>query len=198
MMQVQRFSLFFALIGISFSANSAERSPSSNEFQVIMLAQAGSIGGTIGKQRKSASGGEEITEPQQKTKKQQSRHSGEIKASSRREDSQEGTSRSIKAPLLAGSWRWDIKCPTASFTGQMNIVQDGSTFTGEFGHTNFWDNGTVSNGKFHGNTVTFDREYLGLDHVRLIYSRSTHGTIMKGPHYNAVWGQCSIFARKND
>jgi len=155
------------------------------------FAQAGSAGGSLGKTNKSASGGSE----EAPAAKPQPRRSA-TKHASRGED--DGAPAAKSSGAIAGRWHWDIKCPSASFTGQFDIVQDGSTFTGEFGHTNFWDNGTVSNGKFHGNVVTFDREYMGTDHVRLIYSRTAHGAVMQGPHYNAFWGQCSIVARKDD
>jgi hypothetical protein len=152
------------------------------------LAQAGSTGGSISKQDKSVSGGEEPSETRRVPRKKKSTSAV----------SPPSAHTSKASDQLAGRWQWNIKCPTKSFTGLMDLVQNGSTFTGNFGHTNIWDNGTISNGQFHGNKVTFDREYFGLDHVRLTYSRSARGAVMQGPHYNAGWGQCSIFARKND
>src|ERR1700682_550378 len=53
------FAFLGTVIATPFSANAVERLHSSTEFQRIILAQAGSAGGTIGKQDKSISGGEE-------------------------------------------------------------------------------------------------------------------------------------------
>lgn len=145
-----------------------------------VYAQAGSTGGTIGKQGKSASGSEESPRAVAPSQKRAARgESGGAKIASR--------------ASITGHWHWDIKCPSANFTGHLDIVQSGGTFTGEFGHTNFWDNGTISNGRVSGGTVTFDREYLGTDHVLLHLS----GSVMQGPHDNAVWGHCLIYATKN-
>ncbi len=41
----------------------------------------------------------------------------------------------------------------------MEFVQQGSTFTGQFLETNFWDKGTISNGVIQGNHINFDRSY---------------------------------------
>jgi hypothetical protein len=146
-----------------------------------VFAQSGSIGGTVGKQGKSISGGDETSEKSTRLQPQMQRAAHEA---------------AMPHASISGRWHWDIKCPTANFTGLLNIVQTGNTFSGEFGHTNFWDNGTVSNGQVRGNLVTFDREYLGMDHVRL--SLTNGGSVMQGPHDNAVWGHCLIFAKKNN
>jgi hypothetical protein len=143
------------------------------------FAQAGSTGGTIGKQDKSTSGSQELPSPPKPPRKRAAR--GESAA-------QKMGSRAA----ISGRWHWDIKCPNANFVGILDIVQSGDTFTGEFGHTNFWDNGTVSNGRVTGDTVTFDREYYGTDHVVLHLS----GSVMQGPHDNSTFGHCFIHSTK--
>jgi hypothetical protein len=145
------------------------------------FAQSGSIGGTVGKQGKSVSGGDDTAEKGTRPQLEMQRAPHEA---------------AMPHVSINGRWHWDIKCPTANFTGLLDIVQTGNTFTGEFGHTNFWDNGTVSNGQVQGNLITFDREYFGMDHVRL--SLTNGGSVMQGPHDNAAWGHCLIFARKNN
>jgi hypothetical protein len=144
-----------------------------------VFAQAGSTGGTIGKQDKSTSGSQELPSLPKPSPKRAARG--------------EGVRPKIRSRAsITGRWHWDIKCPTANFVGILNIVQSGDTFAGEFGHTNFWDNGTVSNGRVSGDTVTFDREYYGTDHVVLHLS----GSVMQGPHDNATYGHCFIHSTK--
>jgi hypothetical protein len=151
--------------------------------------QAGSIGGTVGKQDKSVSGGggeAPAASPPASTKR-----AGSRQTNAHSEDSE--NPKTATRGSIAGRWAWDIKCPSANFTGVLTVVQTGDTFTGEFGHTNFWDNGTISNGRVKGSSVTFDRDYLGVDHVGLTLS----GSVMQGPHDNPVWGHCYIHAAKS-
>jgi hypothetical protein len=152
-------------------------------------AQAGSTGGTIGKQDKSISGGGETTE-------ERPRHPSAKPAVSRNREPRERAAPRTRFSMT-GHWHWDAKCEKGNFTGLFEIVQTADTFTLEFGHTNIYDNGTVTNGEVHGNVVTFDREYFGHDHVRLILTSSPQGMIMQGPHLNAAFGHCQLFAHKD-
>jgi hypothetical protein len=148
------------------------------------LTQAGSTGGTIGKQGKSAAGGEEKT-PIHHITVNHAKRDMRVSASSKSLD-------------LTGQWHWSAKCEKGGpFSGLFNLKQSGNVFTGTFGGTNFWDNGTLSNGKISGNHISFDREYFGLDHISLTVANTPSGMIMQGPHYNAGWGNCEILAKKN-
>jgi hypothetical protein len=177
-----------ALLAVAFAAPAT----SSTAF-----AQAGSTGGTIGNTDKSVSGDLKPAEPLRRTVNQRPRQSVSEKASARREDSPGVGAASRASSSIVGRWRWDIKCPSAAFTGFLEVAQNGGVYTGEFGHTNLFDNGTISNVQFDGKTVDFDRNYIGTEHLRLNYSRSGQGEIMQGPYNNPVWGQCSVYARKN-
>jgi hypothetical protein len=143
------------------------------------FAQAGSTGGTLGKQDKSASGSDESPGPAKPSQKRVARGDS-------------ASPKIVSRGSITGRWNWNIKCPSANFTGLLSIVQSGDTFTGEFGHTNFWDNGTISNGQVRGGAVTFDRDYYGVDHVVLHWS----GSVMQGPNDNATYGHCLIYATK--
>ena len=58
--RIMTWLAFFCIAGTaSYSANTSERLQSPTESQLIVLAQAGSAGGTIGKQDKTISGGGE-------------------------------------------------------------------------------------------------------------------------------------------
>lgn len=163
------------------------------------LGQAGSTGGTIGQQDKSASGSEEFPHPARPSQKRAA-HGGSSEESPhpakplQKRAAHDGNRRPkiTSSGSITGQWHWDIKCPSANFVGLLTIVQSGDTFTGEFGHTNFWDNGTISNGRVIGGNVTFDREYYGTDHLLLHLS----GSVMQGPHDSARFGHCLIYATK--
>jgi hypothetical protein len=155
-------------------------------FSIMMFAdesssfsQAGSSGGTIGQQNKSASGSEESphrSKPVQKAVPH---------AESRRP-------KIASSGSITGRWHWDATCTKANFTGLITFVQTGDTFTGEYGHTNFWDSGTISNGRVSGGNVTFDREFNGTDHIALHVS----GSAMQGTHDFNVFGHCQIYGTK--
>ena len=135
-----------------------------------VLAQAGSTGGTIGKQGKSVSGGEEAAPRREsaptKPRQPKRRTSAEPGNRGAKREAAEATSADLN-----GQWRWNAKCDNGGpFNGIFNLRQSAGTFTGTFGGTNFWDNGTLSNGKISGNHVSFDREFLGLGHFDLSLS----------------------------
>jgi hypothetical protein len=110
-----------------------------------VFAQGGSAGGSIGKQGKSASGGEEAAPAPRSRSKRSTR------------STDDGSPRA-GAMSVSGRWRWTAACP---IVGQLNgfviLAQTGSSFTGEYGKTNSWDQGKISNGMLRGHELTFTR-----------------------------------------
>jgi hypothetical protein len=103
MRQVLGLSVLSTLIAAPFFVNAEESLRSSTEFQPIVLAQAGSTGGTIGKENRSVTGSEE-----------------------RRELYRPDTA-------LAGRWRWRSVCGTLKWSGEFEISQSSAhSFSGAF------------------------------------------------------------------
>ncbi|MGP0090116.1 MAG: hypothetical protein ACLPKB_09185 [Xanthobacteraceae bacterium] len=105
--------------------------------------QSGSTGGTIGKQDKSASGGEEAPPPRQ---------SGAPKSrqSTLRETPSGGS--------VSGRWRWTADCPSGHWHGEFAVSEtSGGQFTGEYAGTTFGDDGTITDGRVNGGSVSFTR-----------------------------------------
>lgn len=103
MRQVMWLAFLCTLIAAPFFANAAESLCSSTEFQPIIIAQAGSTGGTIGKENRSMSGSEERRELH-------------------RPDA-----------ALAGRWRWRSVCGTLKWSGEFEISQSSAhSFSGAF------------------------------------------------------------------
>lgn len=111
------------------------------------LSQAGSAGGSIGKQGKSESGSEDSIRPPAAGKRQMRRphstNSNTLKRSSG----------------VAGRWHWTARCQQSIYQGEFEIgqVSDGS-FTGAF----FTDvPGAISGGRINGSQISFIRSVLG-------------------------------------
>jgi hypothetical protein len=109
------------------------------------LAQAGSTGGTIGKQDKSISGGESAVEPHTPMK---SRPKGQRPIG-------RGTSDQSSEVSVAGSWRWIADCNSGHWEGQFNLVE---TSRGQF-NGNLGADGTISDGHINGTRVSFTRTW---------------------------------------
>jgi hypothetical protein len=160
----------------------------------IVLAQAGSIGGTIGKQGKSASGGEDAA-PVRDSAAAKPRQ-----AKSR--TSADASGRAAGARFsIGGRWNWSGECQTGAvhYTGTMTFTQSGNTFAASHGGTNMWDNGAIANGRINGNRVSFDRTYQQYtDHIALTVSRSGGGLRMEGVLPNTAHsGRCDVSFVKN-
>jgi len=96
---------------------------------------------------------------------------------------------------LNGKWQWEATCERGSFHGVMEFVQEGSTFTGQFLETNFWDKGTISNGVIQGNHINFDRSYgVIVQHLASDLSGSLRE--MSGPYDSAMFGKCTLRGKK--
>jgi hypothetical protein len=154
------------------------------------FAQAGSMGGAIGKQGKSVSGSDEVA-PRPKRQK-----SAPVRA---REPKRSPTSRAA-APTgqrgfsLSGLWNWTAHCDRFStpYVGTFMARHSGAEFTGTHGNTNMWDSGTIANGHVEGNRVSFDRTYAQYtDHVAMTVVRSGSGLRMSGVIPNTAHsGRC--------
>jgi hypothetical protein len=109
------------------------------------LAQAGSTGGTIGKQDKSISGGESVVEPHAPVK------------------SRPKSQRPIETPessevSVAGRWRWTQDCPPR-WQGEFDLAETSrGHFNGSFAGTSWYDNGTITDGHISGTSVSFTRK----------------------------------------
>jgi hypothetical protein len=123
-------AILIAGAAFAYGANTRAGTP-------MVLAQAGSTGGTIGKQGKSVSGEDEHP----------ARHS-------RPKDS--------KVPeasgSVAGHWRWSADCAeNGQWHGEFVLTSTSpGKFTGSFG--NVFD-GTITEGHFNGTNVSFTRHF---------------------------------------
>lgn len=105
--------------------------------------QGGSTGGSIGKQRKSVSGGEETVPPPRpappKRAEREKRPSSESRIS------------------VAGRWRWTADCRSGHWHGEFDLAETQGRVSGGFAGTTWYDTGSITDGAFKGNTVTFTR-----------------------------------------
>ena len=107
----------------------------------IASAQAGSIGGTIGKQGKSASGSEEVQKPPKGVR-------------SRAQSA---------APLMGGSWLVKQDCNHGKYQVELNLTHTSpSEFTGTSLGITTGLQSQVVDGRINGNSVTFTRQAGGL------------------------------------
>jgi hypothetical protein len=97
---------------------------------------------------------------------------------------------------LNGKWQWEATCERGSFNGVMQfVVESGTTFSGRFMETNFWDKGTMSNGIIAGNHISFDRSYgLIVQHLSADLSGTLHE--MSGPYDSTMFGKCTLRGKK--
>lgn len=113
----------------------------------VVLAQAGSVDGTVGRQNKAASG---IDEPRQgRSAKANQRRKGE------RASRKERTPRQAQGGL-SGPWRWNATCPLiGNINGVASISERAGSFSGVLRQTNLWDQGKISGGRVRGASVSF-------------------------------------------
>lgn len=158
----------------------------------IAIAQAGSAGGIIGKQNKSVSG-REAAQPSRPTRKEQPRRARRQALA----ETDSGTLAGRRAFTMTGAWRWRVDCEKRkNFNGIMNLVQNGSEFAGQLGGTNFYDTGTVYNGRVEGLRVSFDRTLAGVGQFHFDGTVSSGGRVISGPYESSVWGACQVTLRK--
>jgi hypothetical protein len=121
----------------------------------MVLAQAGSIGGTIGKQDKSAAGDNEPP-----TRRHSRSNGGKVSDAS-------GVS-------VAGRWRWSADCQSGHYTGEFVL---NTTSQGEFSGT-LYDaaGGTITNGHVHGANISFTR------HFALVLTQIWKGRLTSSGH----------------
>ena len=140
------------------------------------LAQ-GSAGGTIGKQGKSISGGDDAPPPARRPNQDQPRAS-------------------TSAASIAGNWDWEGSCASGAWTGGMVFRATSATqFTGEFtkGHI-----GGLA-GTVQGNRVSFVRDMFGIIKQQWTgtLSGSPGGKLrMQGPFTTPERGGCRFSATK--
>jgi hypothetical protein len=115
-------------------------------------AQAGSTGGSIGKQGKSVSGGD--AEPRARPP-QPDRRRDEPKRKPRPQQVGPGAGAAVS---VAGRWRWTADCQSGHWHGGWDLTETGGgQFTGSFAGLVFGDIGTISNGRVSGASMSFTR-----------------------------------------
>src|ERR1022692_1919754 len=117
----------------------------------LAFGQAGSTGGTIGRQDKSISGGESAAEPHTPTK---SRSKGQRPIG-------RGTSDQSSEVSVAGRWHWIADCNNGHWEGEFDLAETSrGHFNGSFAGTSFHDAGTITDGHISGTSVSFTRKYF--------------------------------------
>jgi hypothetical protein len=106
-------------------------------------AQAGSVGGTVGKREKSVSGGENTTERR--------RVRTAVSAAGNRNHSAGFT-----AATISGSWQYESSCSGSRGQGSLNIVATSATsFTGAY-----YGSGKILHGRIAGSRVSFGTHFI--------------------------------------
>ncbi len=155
----------------------------------VVLAQAGSAGGTIGKRDKSVSGGEEAAPTRQSV-------TSKPRQAKRAVPPDAGYRRAHAGVSLGGRWRWIANCERGvrHFNGVLTFETSGSTFSATHGGTNFFDSGTITNGRISGNRVSFTRTWGPyVDHLNLVLAGSRMSGVLPNTAYS---GRCQVSATK--
>jgi hypothetical protein len=145
-----------------------------------IFAQAGSTGGTVGKEDKSVSGGEDQPQRRQEPNARL-RHSA---------------NRDRSAPSsISGKWIWTQICDDgAEFSGAFELTQDSDgavsgTATGSDG------SGSVS-GRFVGRKLTGTRSYLGHSNS-ITFTLTAGGSGLAGSESSLGHGTCKYQAKRS-
>jgi hypothetical protein len=118
----------------------------------LAFGQAGSTGGTIGKQDKSVTGGESAVEPHTPAK---SRPKGQRPIDG-------GPSDQSSELSVAGRWRWRSDC-TTHWQGEFDLAETSrGHFSGSFAGTSWYDVGTITDGHISGTSVSFTRKNVAV------------------------------------
>lgn len=92
---------------------------------------------------------------------------------------------------VAGRWKWSANCASGPGGGIFYLRETSpGEFSGEFGNTNSWDVGVISNGKVRGQTITFESFYS----IKRIWTATSSGSRMSGSFTGP--GSCTFSARK--
>lgn len=148
---------------------------------VSILAQAGSTGGSIGKQNKSVSGDEKRPPASPKTNETSPARSRD-------------TSARLTGASLSGTWRVSQSCNHGKFEIELDIKQISATeFAGSSRGLTTGANSQIVGGKIDGNRVSFQRRAAGLsDNWSARLERPGR---MIGTSASPVW-RCSYTATK--
>ena len=109
MRQVMGLAVLSTLIAAPFFVNAEESLRSSTEFQPIVLAQAGSTGGTIGKENRSVSGSE------------QKKPTDSGRSATRKTSTRTGCGR------IVGTWRWPLGQEVVFTSGGSMRISNGDS-----------------------------------------------------------------------
>jgi hypothetical protein len=136
--------------------------------------QPGSVGGTIGKQGRSASGSDRSDGP-------------DAKQEQPRKDASSGSSAPLTAASLRGRWTGALKCPDGQWSLTFDIRENSATsFGGDYGD----DGGKIVSGQLSGGRITFVTQAIIARTWTGSVSRSGSTLRMQGTH-KADWGTSS-------
>jgi hypothetical protein len=165
------------------------------------LAQAGSVGGTIGKQGKSIAGGRDAAPaPQRRAPSQRApQKPREARRAAPAPAPGDGAGRAGGGggASLSGAWRWSANCQTGArqYSGILNLQQTGNDFSGTHGRTNIWDTGSISDGRVDGSRVSFTRTWgRFVDHIVLTLSGARMAGVIAHTEHS---GRCEMSMVKN-
>jgi hypothetical protein len=150
----------------------------------VRLAQAGSTGGTLGKTEQSLSGG---------------------RAKGPAPEKRPGPSRKSKASTypvrlasLLGKWQWTAKCASGTFNGTIELVQSADQFSGSFMNPNMGVSEKITDGRIHGNRVSFNHHTgLVIRRVELTLASVSGRFSMTGTMPTIFSGNCVLMCRKD-
>ena len=92
---------------------------------------------------------------------------------------------------ITGRWQWKANCTNGPGGGIFHLRESSpSEFVGEFGKTNYWDQGTISNGKLKGNRITFVSNFA----TNRAWTAILTGSRMRG--FFTGSGDCKFSAEK--
>jgi len=163
----------------------------------VIVAQAGSVGGSIGKREKSAAGAVSSGPAHS------GRHSRNAKTrASKSQRAAWSTEPQRRGRIsMVGRWEWNAVCPVVGTLHGFVILrqgQDGS-IVGEYGHTNSWDQGVIVGGTFDGRTFSFVRQKFDADGSVQVW---TLNVTQSGAHLHAtgalktLLGPCNVATDK--
>jgi hypothetical protein len=162
-----------------------------------VFGQSGSTGGSVGKHEKSVSG----SEAKKPTRPQGGRalRRGDGAQHGRRGEARAPAPRNATSRSLSGRWSWVAQCPiVGELQGFITLAQRAASFTGVFGGTNMWDQGTIPDGRVNGHHLTFTRHTPsgGIQHWTATTDVASDGALhMRGSTQTSV-GTCTVDATK--
>jgi hypothetical protein len=156
------------------------------------FAEAGSTGGSIGRQNKSISGGEDAQPAPRQPSEEQRRRAAPRKSG----EQGRTTAKPAGAAQVAGTWQWDAACGASSWRGNFVLREISSTqIAGEFGGGHIGSlQGTATGGR-----VSFVRTFFGMQQEWTGSLSRESGSKMKlqGPFTDAFHKGCQFTATKD-